>query len=193
MALGRGEIIAYPTETVYGLGVDPFQPRALERLASLKERDEGKGLILLVNGRGGCDKLARTIPPMACRLMDAFWPGPLTLVLPARPGLSPWITGQGGGVAVRHSPAPLVKALLREWGAPLVSTSANPAGMPPLLDAAAIRRMWPAAQVAVVLEDDAPFAGDPSTVVDLSGRRIRLLREGAVPFSEIMPFLAAVP
>ncbi|MBF0154373.1 MAG: threonylcarbamoyl-AMP synthase [Magnetococcales bacterium] len=188
-ALQRGEVIAYPTETVFGLGVDPFHPGALAALLRLKGRDVGKGLIVLV---GGMDQLTVVIRPpseVARRLMGLFWPGPLTLVLPSLPGLSSLLTGGGEFVAVRLSSARRVAVLMRAWGGPLVSTSANLSGGEPARDAATVRRLW-SEGVAVVVPGWCRSSSLPSTVVRVTEGGIELLRPGVIPFSSVQAALA---
>ncbi|MBF0282913.1 MAG: threonylcarbamoyl-AMP synthase [Magnetococcales bacterium] len=194
-ALRRGEIIACPTETLPGLGVDPFQPLAVERLRRLKGRDGDKGFIVLIPEPAALTGLTRPPSSTARRLMERFWPGPLTLVLPAALEAPAWIQGPEGGVAVRWSPAPLVQALLSAWGGPLVSTSANPAGHPPAVSAEEIRRRWSVDQVAEVLTlgengEDSATSAAPSTVVSLLEEPMRLVREGVIPWSALWDALA---
>ncbi len=185
--LQRGEIIAHPTETLFGLAVDPFNPTALARLLRLKGSNPGqatrKGFILLLPGAECIKRLLLPPSALAQQLMARFWPGPLTLVLPARPGLPPQLTGGGTRLAVRHSPAPLVTALMAVWKNPLVSTSANISGQPPLNSGIDIHQQWGAA-VSLVLEDgvqnDMDHNALPSTILQVEGERVCLLRAGAV-------------
>ncbi len=196
--LEAGAIIAHPTETLYGLAVNPFDAGALERLSRLKRRSPGqaarKGFILLVSGVDQLQSLLLPPPPLAQRLIKKFWPGPLTLVLPARPGLPAPLTGGGDHLAVRHSPAPLVRELLAVWKNPLVSTSANVSGQPPLNSGRAVHRQWGRA-VSLVLED--PRRGDiganapPSTVLRVAGDRARLLRHGALSRQALLTVIPA--
>ncbi|MEO5365697.1 MAG: L-threonylcarbamoyladenylate synthase [Magnetococcus sp. WYHC-3] len=185
--LEAGGIVACATETLYGLSVDPLQPAAVERLLQLKGRGGGRGLILLVPAAADVHRLADP-SPRALRLMARFWPGPLTLVLPARPGLSAAVTVRDGShdwVALRHSPAPAVTNLLRAWGGALVSTSANVSGQPPLADAAAIQRSFGAA-VPVILPGAVDPAARPSSVVRVEGPQVTLLRDGALDWKQIV-------
>lgn len=129
-ALRRGEVIAYPTETFYGLGALAADGAAVERLLRAKSRPDGKPLPLLGADLAQLEAVAR-FSPLALRLAAAFWPGPLTLVLPARPGLHPALTGGGGTVGLRVTSGEVAAALARAAGGALVATSANPAGQPP--------------------------------------------------------------
>ncbi|MBF0460345.1 MAG: threonylcarbamoyl-AMP synthase [Magnetococcales bacterium] len=179
LALAAGQVIAHPTETVFGLAADPFHPVAVQHLLCLKGRLASKGFIVLIPDRQGLDRLILPPVPLARRLMDHFWPGPLTLVLPARPDLPAEVTGGGGWLAVRQSSSPLVAALLHAWQGPLISTSANPTGQPPARSAVEVHRHWGAA-IAVVLAGATPVEAQPSTLLQVEGERVQLLRAGAV-------------
>lgn len=132
-ALRRGGVIAYPTEAVWGLGCDPFDENAVMRLLSLKQREVGKGLILIAADTGQLDGLVdwEKLPGARRAEVLASWPGPHTWVVPATARVPRWITGDHEGVAVRVSAHPPVVALCRAFGGALVSTSANTAGAPP--------------------------------------------------------------
>jgi L-threonylcarbamoyladenylate synthase len=178
-ALGRGQIVAYPTETFYGLAVDAADPAAIERLYALKGRGAEKALSLIVAG----DMLAglvSEIPAVAARLISAHWPGPLTLVLPARPGLPAGLVDDGC-VAVRESPHALARALVQGLGRPITATSANRAGQPPARTAAEVRAAF--AQGCLVLDGGETAGGRPSTLVRVRGPgdAWEVLRPGVIP------------
>jgi L-threonylcarbamoyladenylate synthase len=175
-ALARGEVIGFPTETFYGLGVDAFDPAALERLRALKGRGAEKAISVLVT-EAMLDQLVAEISPRARALMAAHWPGALTLALPARPGL-PEALVQEGCIAVRHSPHPVAQALVAGLGRPLTATSANPAGAPPVTSAAGVRAYF-GGGCLVVDGGDTP-GGAPSTLVRVRGDSLEVLRAGAV-------------
>jgi L-threonylcarbamoyladenylate synthase len=177
-ALRRGEVIAYPTETFYGLGALAADGAAVERLLRAKTRPDGKPLPLLGADLAQLEAVAR-FSPLALRLAADFWPGPLTLVLPARPGLHPALTGGGETVGVRVTSGEVAAALARAAGGALVATSANPAGQPPPTTAAGLD---PAlrARLDLVLDAGATPGGSPSTVVAVEEGRLVLLRAGAV-------------
>ena len=132
-ALRRGGVIAYPTEAVWGLGCDPFDEVAVMRLLAIKQREVGKGLILIAGALPQLDGLLDWDALSAARrdAVLASWPGPSTWIVPATPRVPRWITGDHDGVAVRVSAHPLVAALTAAHGGPLVSTSANLSGRPP--------------------------------------------------------------
>ena len=178
-ALGRGGIIAYPTETVYGLGCDPFSDAALTRLSDLKGGRENRSFLVLVRGAVQIETLVGKPSPMAERLMDAFWPGPLTLVLPAGPACPPALISEQGLVGLRHSPDPVVEKLMASWGRPLVSTSTNPGGQPPAETAEQVRGYF-GETLDAVLDGGERRALPPSTVLAVRNGELHLLRAGAL-------------
>lgn len=132
-SLRKGGVIAYPTEAVWGLGCDPFDESAVMRLLAIKQREVGKGLILVAGSIAQFDGLADwdALPPARRDAVAASWPGPHTWTVPATGRVPRWITGDHDSVAVRASAHPVVAALCRAFGAPIVSTSANTSGAPP--------------------------------------------------------------
>jgi L-threonylcarbamoyladenylate synthase len=181
--LRRGGLVAYPTETFYALGALARDTAAVERLARVKGRPDGKPLPLLAADRSAVEEVA-LLAGAAVRLADRFWPGPLTLVLPARPGLPPAVTAGTGSVGIRVPGSALARALAREVGSALVSTSANLAGAPPPATAAALAPEL-RARLDGVLDGGATPGGLPSTVVAVEGEGVRLVRPGPVPFEAI--------
>ncbi len=175
-ALRRGEVVAYPTETFYGLGVDPFDAAALERLRALKGRGE-KAISMLIDGEEMLARLCAEVPARARALMGLHWPGALTLALPARPGL-PEALVSDGCVAVRQSPHPVARALVAAFGGPVTTTSANRSGEPPASTAAAVRAAL--GDGCHVLDGGATPGGAPSTLARVRGPTVEILRPGAV-------------
>ncbi len=176
--LRGGLIVAYPTETFYGLAVDPWQPDALERLLSLKGRDPQVPLPLILPSRDHLAALVTNVSASAAALMERHWPGPLTLVLPARSGLPSALLGPEG-IGVRLSGHRVATDLAVRFGAPLVATSANPSGDPPAQNADQVAQCLPGVDLLV---DGGPTAGGaPSTVVVVaSSGEITVLRQGAI-------------
>jgi len=182
-ALAEGRVVAIPTDTVYGLAVDPLRPGATDRLFALKGRPRDVRLPVLVAGEDQVLELAAVVPDLARRLMTAFWPGALTVVLPRRPG---WLADLGAGgdtVAVRCPAHGVPVALCRITG-PLATTSANLHGQEPLTTADAVRAAF-GDTVAEVL-DGGTCTGLPSTVVGCAGAEPELLREGRIPWEEVV-------
>ena len=126
-----GGIVAYPTEAVYGLGCDPFNPTAVYRLLALKKRPVSKGLILISDRFERLLPLLGKLPEKRLEAIKATWPGPVTWVMPAAAGVAPWLTGEHSTLAVRVTAHPLAAALCRAIESPLVSTSANQSQHPP--------------------------------------------------------------
>jgi L-threonylcarbamoyladenylate synthase len=181
--LRRGGLVAYPTETFYGLGALARDAAAVARLARAKGRPDGKPLPLLAADRAQVEEVA-ALGPVAARLADAFWPGPLTLVLPAREGLPEAILAGTGTVGIRVPGSEVARALARAAGGAVVSTSANLSGEPPPSEAAALASGL-VARLDAVLDGGRTPGGLPSTVVAIEGDGVRLVRAGAVPFGEV--------
>lgn len=131
--LRRGGVIAYPTEAVWGVGCDPMNEAAVMRLLAIKQREVGKGLILIAAHEDQFDGLLDwdALPPDRAEAVYDSWPGPNTWIVPTRGSVPKWITGDHAGVAARVSAHPVVVALCEAFGGPITSTSANPAGAPP--------------------------------------------------------------
>ena len=186
--LERGGLLAYPTETVYGLGSRP----ALEdvaALAALKGRRDGKPFLLLVASRGMAVAYGLQFTRAADALAAACWPGPLTLVLSGGEGRLPAsLRGRAGGIAVRWTSHAHVATLIERLGYPLTSTSANRAGGATAPGASAIASTFGAAIAdgrLLVLDGGTLGNAAPSTVVDCTGRVPRLIRAGAIPLAEL--------
>ncbi len=191
----HGGIVAYPTETFYGLAVDPYHSGAVSRLFSVKGRAGTEPLIMLLSRAEEAFTLAD--PVGAARdwyaaLARRFWPGPLTLVLAARRGLAcPGLAG-AGSVAVRVSSHPLAWQLCRTVGGPITSTSANISGGEPPAAAEAIDPRL-ACRLDLTLDTGRTPGGMPSTLLDLSGARPVLLRAGQIPVEDLTEALGFAP
>jgi L-threonylcarbamoyladenylate synthase len=177
-ALRRGGIVAYPTETFYALGALASDAAAVARLASAKGRPDGKPLPVLAADRAAVEAIAVLDGP-AARLASALWPGPLTLVLPARPGLAPEVTAGTGTVGVRVPSAEIARALAREAGGALVSTSANLSGGPPPVRAEGLAPEL-RARLDAILDGGPTPGGLPSTVAAVEEGALRIVRAGAI-------------
>ncbi len=179
-ALRAAQAVVYPTETVYGLGVDPFAPSALETLFALKGGRRGTGISLLVADAAMVEGLiAGPVPEGARRLMERFWPGPLTIVLPAAPTLPRALLGPAGGVGLRCSSDPVAAALIAGFGRPLTSTSANPTGEPPAAGVETAKDYF-GASVATYLDGGLRDVHAASTVVEFAGGKTYLRRSGCI-------------
>ena len=181
----RGAVVVFPTSGLYGLGADAFNIRAVARIFDLKGRDPEKPVLVLVDSPEMVARVAQTPNALARHLMRCFWPGRVTLVVPALPDLPPGLTGSDGNIGVRQVAHPVAAALVRALGGPLTGTSANLSGAG---GCAAAADLDPAVRDAVDLVLDAgPLAGSPgSTVVEVKEKSAEILREGVVPRAQIM-------
>jgi L-threonylcarbamoyladenylate synthase len=186
--LRADKLLAYPTETVYGLGSAPT-PAAVASLSRLKGRPEGKPFLLLISGRRMAEEWGLVFNPSATALSDAFWPGPLTLVLPGGEGRLPdELRGKEGGIAVRHTSHRGIARLVGSLGEPLTSTSANRPGGPPAPGADRLVELFgPEERNGELLVLDGGVLGNvpPSTLVDCTTAVPKLVREGAIPRAEL--------
>jgi L-threonylcarbamoyladenylate synthase len=174
-------VLAYPTETVYGFGT-AVDHDSVEALVQMKGRPPGKPFLLLIADAAMVTRLGLHLTPAAANFAARFWPGPLTLVLPGGDRRVPArLRGPEGGVAVRFTPHAGLQRLLRAYGEPITSTSANRPGVPPAMVAAEIVSQWPDAihrGKLQVLDGGRLLPSPPSTVVDCTGRRPRVIRPG---------------
>jgi L-threonylcarbamoyladenylate synthase len=177
-AVLRGEIVAYPTETFYGLAVLALDTRSLERLFALKGRGENKASALLVSDVVMFSELCAELPPRAVALAQAHWPGPLTLAVPARPGLPSAIVTDGC-VAARVSSHPVAHALVTAVGRPITATSANRSGSPAVRRARELEVQFPDGGFHILDGGETP-GGAPSTLARIRDGRLEILRPGPV-------------
>jgi L-threonylcarbamoyladenylate synthase len=182
--LTAGDFLALPTETFYALVAHPFLEAALARLFKLKGRTAEKPVLLLVSDPDMVSSVARDIPVRARDLMAQFWPGPLTLILPARPELSRRLTGDTGGVGLRQPRQEVTCRLIAALGYPVTGTSANRAGRSAFTRAIEVDREF-GADLALILDTGPCPGGLPSTIVDVNVSPPRLIRAGAVPIADI--------
>jgi L-threonylcarbamoyladenylate synthase len=182
-AVQRGDLVVMPTDTVYGIGADAFKPWAVTALQNAKGRGRGVPPPVLVGARGTVDGLAHALPPVARDLMEAFWPGGLTIVVEHAPTLQ-WDLGDAyGTVALRMPLHPIALEVLRATG-PMAVSSANTHGKPPAANAAEAREQL-GYSVSVYLDGGTQNDGAPSTIVDVTGEVPRVLRLGALSVEEI--------
>ncbi len=182
-AVERGEAIVFPTDTLYGIGCDAFRPEAVEAILAAKGRGREMPPPVLIPSAGTVDGIAREVPDYARALMDAFWPGPLTIILNAQPSLA-WDLGETGGtVALRVPKHPVALALLLRTG-PMAVTSANRTGGPPATSVEGAEWQLGSA-VSVYLDGGETPIGLPSTIIVATGDRIRIVRDGALHRDEL--------
>lgn len=181
-------VLAYPTETVYGFG-GGIDRESVDALVRLKQRPYGKPFLLLIAGPEMIERLDLRLPAYAANLVARHWPGPLTLVLSGGENRVPErLRGPEGGVAVRWTSHPAMARLIRVHGEAITSTSANRPGVPPATSVAEILSQWPDAVARgelCVLDGGRLTPSMPSTVLDCTGRRPRVIRRGAIPASTL--------
>jgi L-threonylcarbamoyladenylate synthase len=190
--LKRGGLVAYPTETVYGLGANIFHRQAVAKIAALKGRDPRKPVSIMISGAADVEQLCRDISPLGRTLMAAYWPGPLTLIFKASQSLPRYVITQDGKIGLRVPDHPICAALMRLHREPVTSTSANLTGEPPLISARHIVEQF-GEKLALVIDGGECRSGAPSTVVDVSGAKPMILREGAIAAAEVMRHFREVP
>jgi L-threonylcarbamoyladenylate synthase len=181
-------IVALPTETFYGLAVDSGDGAALRKLNRLKKKEEGSPILLLAASREQAEETAASMPAFYEGLARSFWPGPLTLVIPAASSLPPEVSGGRGTVAIRVPGLALPRALARALGRPVTGISANIHGEPPCRSAGEVAAAF-SSGIDMILDGGTTQGGAPSTIIDLTGERPRLLREGVLPSFSLRPFL----
>ena len=188
--LMHGGVVAFPTDTLYGLAADPRNPHALTRLMALKGRAVEKTVALVAASLVQAREVA-VFDDNALRLAAQFWPGPLTLVVPALPRVLEPVRSASGLVGVRVPAHPVACALARLAGTPLTATSANPSGSPATADPEAVARLLPS--LDAIVDAGVLAGGPPSTLVQLDhGGGVSVLREGAIPGSRVLESLVRI-
>ena len=188
--LRKGSVVALPTDTFYGLAVDPVNLHAVEQIYQIKSRQKHKPLSLLVSGLAQAYELARESDVMLDRLADRFWPGPLTIIMRAGTKLPLRSTANTGNVAVRVPDAPIARAVVEKFGLPITATSANLQGATECTHAACVRDQI-GDRIPLIIDGGPTGRSQPTTIVDLSlgPGRWMVLREGAIPTHEIAMIL----
>jgi len=184
----QGGVIAFPTETFYGLAADARNEAAVKKIFQVKDRGEGKPILLLVAARGWLTGLAQEVNAQAERLMEEFWPGPLTLVFRASPYVSPLLTANTGKIGIRHSPHPVTQALVQAVGRPVTGTSANLSRRPSASTAQEVLHSI-GEGLDAILDGGKTSGGPGSTVLDVSGPSPQMIREGMLSLDELKPFI----
>jgi L-threonylcarbamoyladenylate synthase len=183
-ALRRGDVIVFPTETLYGLGADALNFTAVEKVFQLKGRDPNNPFPVLVSDRSMLNLLVENISPLAEKMIERFWPGPLTLVLPARENIPPPLVNSTGAIGVRISNQPIASEIVRMLGRPLTATSANPSGQPPAQTLAQARDYF-SGKIEIFIDGGALTSKTGSTVAAVVGNKIKIIRAGEIAKSEL--------
>jgi L-threonylcarbamoyladenylate synthase len=182
--ISSGGVIAFRTDTFYGLGADPLNAAAVRKIKELKGREENKPILLLISDPDQIDRLIAE-PDSYRKIALQHWPGALTLIGKARPELPSDLTAGTNTIGLRLPDDEEVRALVRLCGGALTATSANPAGKPPAETAAEVENYFPTG-VDLIVDGGAALITEPSTVVDVTGKQARMIREGAVKRSKLV-------
>jgi L-threonylcarbamoyladenylate synthase len=185
--LRMGGVIAFPTDTAYGLGADPFNEAAVQRIFEIKGREETKPILLLVNSIAMANSIA-DLSERALALAERFWPGPLTMVVPARSTVPAIVTAGTGTIGIRWPNAAFATRLMDAFDRPITATSANRTGMPSAVTVAEVREQLENSLDLIVDGGTLPARGG-STLLDLTENPARLLREGPIPEADLSDVL----
>jgi L-threonylcarbamoyladenylate synthase len=180
-----GGIVALPTETSYGLAVDPFNDEALQRLFNLKRRSPSKPVLVLIEQISHLPLLASQMPAVYEPLIKQLWPGPLTLIFPAVPVLPLLLTAGTGTVGIRISSHPLATRICRQLDSAITATSANISGCQPARSVKEVDETF-GAQIDLVIDGGRLDSMAPSTIVNQTGGKLWLVRDGALPFEKVL-------
>ena len=185
--LRNGGVVAFPTDTLYGLGADALRAEAVARVFDIKGRSPDMALPVLIESTRDLGMVATGISELVWDLLDRFWPGPLTLIVRKSPKIDPLVTGGKDTIAVRMPNHHVPLRLIKELGGPITGTSANPSGGPDPITAEDVRRLL-GSRVDYVVDGGPATAGTPSTVLDVTGARPTVLRRGAIAVDALRPF-----
>ncbi|RPI03903.1 MAG: threonylcarbamoyl-AMP synthase [Calditrichaeota bacterium] len=186
--LKKGGVIGYPTETIYGIGCNAFDVKAVERIYQLKNRDRSKAMIIIAGDMVQVHELVQVIPEAAEKLIENFWPGPLTLILQASSRFEDFPFSKSRTIAVRIPDCSICLELLKETGFPIVSTSANRSNEPAATTAEEVKEAF-GDQLDLIINGGATPDNLPSTLVDFTRTPARIVREGAISSLEIYTVL----
>jgi L-threonylcarbamoyladenylate synthase len=186
--IARGGVIAFRTDTFYGLGADPFNRQALRAIRKLKGREEGKPILLLISDKSDVERFIAARSTLFRRIAERFWPGPITLIDKARPELPEELTAGSGTIGLRLPDDERVRDLVRVCGGALTATSANLSGSLPARSVEEVRTYFPEG-LDLVVDDGEVIVDQPSTVLDLSSERALIIREGAIPKEELESYI----
>ncbi len=183
--LEKGEVIAYPTETIYGLGADVLSRKAVKKIYDLKARDYGLPISILVADVAMLREYVKEVPEQALSLMRKFWPGALTILFPASDKIPKGLVTNTGRVGMRISSHPVAAALVKKFGKPITTTSANLSGFPPSLSVKHIQKYF-GDKIPCIVDGGECEPSRGSTVVDVGEETMRIVREGRIPADEVI-------
>jgi len=183
--ISEGGIVAFPTESFYGLGVDATNTDAVENLFTIKKRDHNSPILILISSLRNLPQYVAYTPSSAKRLGEKFWPGGLTMIFQSSPIVSPALTSSTGKVGIRISSHPLAHSLSKTLNVPITATSANISGMPPCINANQVVKYFNNA-VDLILDGGETQGNYPSTILDVTIDPPLIIREGMVKVEEII-------
>lgn len=183
--LKNGDVIAYPTETIYGLGADVLNKKAIKKIYDLKARDYGLPISILVADLAMLREYVGEVPEQAISLMRRFWPGALTILFPANDKIPKGLVTNTGRVGIRISSHPIAAALVKTFGKPVTTTSANLSGLPPSLSVKHIQKYF-GDKIPCIVDGGECEPSRGSTVVDVGEETMRIVREGRIPADEVI-------
>lgn len=181
----EGGMIAYPTETFYGIGVDPFNKSAVNRLFKLKGRSHDKPISILIKDKKMLLEVVEDIPLSAKILIKRFWPGPLTIIFNAKKTIPSVITGNTGKIGVRISSNPITRKLLEEIDSPITTTSANPSGKKSPATSEEVVDYF-GDKIDLILDGGLLSGKLGSTIVDTTEKELKMIREGEIPVKTVL-------
>jgi len=187
--LKKGGVIAFPTETLYGLGADVRNETAIDKIFGIKGRDFGNPILVVIGDRVHLDAFAADVPMQARKLMDRFWPGPLTIIFRAATSVSPKLTAGSGKIGIRLTSHPIATAISKRLGGPVTATSANLSGAPECSSAVEVLSQLEG-KIAGIADGGQTPGGKGSTIVDATVSPVKVLREGVIPAALIQDTLA---
>ena len=177
-------VIGYPTETVYGLGANALSDTAVEKVFDLKGREKNKPILIIAAELDQVKKLVASFPSQAEILAKAFWPGALTMIFEAAPQLSPLLLGGGNQIGIRIPASQICLELIKQCGVPITSTSANITGKENPISAEEVFKYF-GSKLDLIIDGGASPSRVPSTVISIENNKVKLLREGVIPYSKI--------
>jgi len=183
--LNNGEVIAYPTETIYGLGADVLNRKAVKRIFDLKARDYGLPISILVADLDMMREYVDHVPDEIIPLLRRFWPGPLTMLFPASSSFPKGLITNTGKVGIRISSNPIASAIVRKFGKPITTTSANLSDFPASLNVKHIKKYF-GEKIPCIVDGGECEPSRGSTVVDVGAETMRIIREGVIPADDVI-------
>lgn len=186
-AFQKGQVLSFPTETLYALGGNALNPELCEKIFTIKRRPVDKSLLILVDDHW-LKQLSDTSSPLVQKFIAGYWPGPITLILNSTANTPPHLVGPNSTIALRHSGHPVVKQLITIGGCPLIGTSANLSGQEAISEGSEIQRIL-GQELDGLIDDGATLGGLPSTILDATSTPWKLVREGVITAEILKEFL----